>query len=68
MNEIMGLEQLEALAKNPAYTMSPAQIARLEKLREERFRSRKHVTDFRKHKPKVIKHASVLEEPQDGVD
>ena len=68
MNEVMSLEQLEALAKNPNYTLSPAQIARLEKLREERFRNRKHVVGFQKHNPKVIKHATVLEEPQDGVD
>lgn len=69
MNEIMSLEQLEALAKNPVYTLSPSQIARLDELRADKHRNeRKHNTSVNKHQTKVIKHGTVLEEPQDGVN
>lgn len=56
MNEIMSLEQLEKLLKNPSYKLSDAQMARLEELRNERYNTRKHAYTVPKHDTGVNKH------------
>ena len=53
MNEVMGLEQLENLAKNPSYKMSEEQLKRLEELRNEKFSVKKHQFFPKKHDVKI---------------
>lgn len=65
MNEIMSLEQLEKLAKNPAYKLSEAQLALMEELRTEQFK-KKHPYTVKKDTGTFKIHKPQIEEPDDG--
>lgn len=58
----MTLEQLEGLAKNPHYKLSPKQLAQLEKLRSEKFVRFKHSQVVDKHSTDAPKHTPELTE------
>lgn len=63
MNELMGLDQLERMAKNPTYKMSKEQLDRLEELRMERYVTRKHPFGPVKHDTSIVKHNPTIEDP-----
>lgn len=53
----MSLEQLEQLAANPYYVMSPEQLAELEEYKLQKYQPfKKHVSSFKKNVQTIEKH------------